>query len=97
MPNEKYNQGEIQTKSQHLANSIIMELACDISESLTEKECKKRKLRVLIETEDETRYTKKAQDIFNSYYDKQMDEIYALANSIKGVLTYKKLQSKLKK
>jgi hypothetical protein len=91
----KYIQGELNTPAQHNANSIIMEIACDLASELTEAECKNKKIKCLNRTEQEVNYTDKAQDIFNRIYDEKMDEVYEIANTVKGILTYDKLYDKL--
>lgn len=92
----KYIQGELDTPEQHNANSIIMEIACDLASELTESECKKKKIKCLNRTEQEVNYTDKAQDIFNRIYDEKMDEVYEIANTVKGILTYDKLINAIK-
>jgi hypothetical protein len=98
----KYSQDDINTDEQHSANSIIMEIACDMAQALTEEECKESDIEVyLIENEgeedEESSYTEEAQDIFNEHYDQKMDEVYAVANIIEGKLTYDKLLKAIKK
>lgn len=93
----RFIQGEQNTDEQHNVNSEIISLACELSNELTEKECRKKKIKCLIETKQEVRYTSKAQDIFNEHYDQKMDEIYAVANTIKGKVTYNKLYNSVKK
>lgn len=66
-------------------NSRIMEVADDIAEQLTEKECKLNNI-VCYHQEVENgttvlSYTEEAQDIFNEYYDSKVDELYKLVNS----------------
>jgi len=93
----KYIQGELDTPAQHNANSIIMEIACDLASELTEAECEKQKIKCLKRTEQEVNYTDKAQDIFNRIYDEKMDEVYEIANTVKGILTYDKLINAINK
>jgi hypothetical protein len=90
----KYSQDDLNTPEQHSANSIIMEVACELAEVLTEEECKKNGIKIFNDEEDEeeaTSYTDESQDIFNSHYDVKMDEVYAIANTIEGKLTYENL------
>ena len=97
----RYSQDDIVTDEQHSANSIIMEVACDLAEALTEAECKEKNIEVLViedeGTDDESNYTEDAQDIFNGYYDQKMDEVYAIANTVEGKLTYENLLEAVKK
>mgnify|MGYP003646190099 CR=1 FL=1 len=66
-------------------NSMILEQASDVSEKLTELECKLNDITcyvVVMEDKTEcTSYTEEAQDIFNIYYDEQVDELYKLLNN----------------
>lgn len=89
----RFTQGEVKTKGQHNVNSIIMEVASDLASTLTEKECEKRGIKCLTFSGDEeaSTYTDEAQDIFNDFYDDKMDEVYAIANTIKGKVTYEGL------
>ncbi len=65
-------------------NSTILEMASDFSETLTELECNINNITCYVsEMEGETEiltFTEEAQDIFNIYYDKLVDELYSLLN-----------------
>lgn len=92
----RYSQEDITTDEQHSANSIIMEVACELAGALTEVECKEKNIEVLViedegTDDEEWHYTEDAQDIFNVYYDTKMDEVYAIANTVEGKLTYENL------
>jgi hypothetical protein len=60
--------------------SILMEQASDTAEKLCELECKLNNIKCyVVEMEGDVEvssYTEEAQDIFNIYYDEQMDELY---------------------
>lgn len=71
---------KLKTAQDHNINSLIMEQASDIAEQLTELECQLHNIECYIETENESSYTEAAQDIFNIYYDKQVDDLYKLFN-----------------
>jgi hypothetical protein len=65
-------------------NSTILEQASDTAEKLTELECKLNDITCYIVTMEGksecTSYTGEAQDIFNIYYDEQVDDLYNLLN-----------------
>jgi len=65
-------------------NSTIISHACDTAEKLTQQECKILGIDCYVVTfEGKTEcfsYTEEAQDIFNIYYDEQVDELYKLLN-----------------
>lgn len=68
-------------------NSLLIEMACEIAEHLTEKDCKHLNIQEIraeegAEEGGATRYTEEAQDIFNEHYDEQMDLVYRYANHI---------------
>jgi hypothetical protein len=81
---KRFSQDELVTREQHIINSRIMEVASDVSEKLTELECKLNGIQCyVVEMEGETEvssYTEEAQEIFNIHYDQQMDELYNLLN-----------------
>ena len=83
--NTRFNEDELETAEQQNINSLIMEVASDFSEKLTELECKLNGIECyVVEIEGETEvssYTEEAQDIFNTYYDEQKTELYNLLNS----------------
>ena len=92
----RYSQDDIITDEQHSANSIIMEIACDLASELTNVVCDAAEVEVYViedeGTEDEeSHYTEEAQDVFNDFYDTKMDEVYAIANTVDGKLTYDNL------
>lgn len=62
--------------------TLIMEQASDTAEKLCELECKLQGIMCyLVKREGKAEistYTETAQDIFNIYYDEQMDELYRL-------------------
>ena len=81
---KRFEEGELITIEDYEINSRIMEQASDVSEMLTEMDCKLNGIECyVIEMEDETEvssYTEEAQDIFNIYYDEQMTKLYNLLN-----------------
>lgn len=81
---KKFSQDELETDEQHHINSRILEQASDTAEKLTELECKLNGITCyVVEMEGDTEvssYTDEAQDIFNTYYDQQVDELYSLLN-----------------
>ena len=98
----KYIQGEARTNEQHNANSSIMELACDLADVLLVKKMRvksidSKKVTIYDKENDCYGYTEEAQDIFNELYDQKMDELYKVANTIKGKVTCASLRKQLKK
>ena len=82
---EKYSLDKVCTKEatgkDDNINSLIMEFASDIAEKLTNLECQLNSIVELVKHEDDsTSYTEEAQDIFNEYYDEQVDSLYKLVN-----------------
>ncbi len=63
-------------------NTLIMEYASDISEQLTELECKLNNIECYIIEDNISSYTDEAQDIFNIYYDEHFDTLYNLIINI---------------
>lgn len=72
------------TKADHI-NSRVLEWASDVAEELTERDCiitNTKCYNVEMEGETEvTTYTEEAQDIFNEYYDAQVDSFYNFLNT----------------
>ena len=81
---KRFSQDNLVTDEQHHINSRILEQASDTAEKLTELECKLNDITCYVtEMENGTEvqsYTEEAQDIFNIYYDQQVDELYSLLN-----------------
>jgi hypothetical protein len=65
-------------------NSTILEQASDTAEKLTSLECKLNGITECIHSVDNgvecSTYTEEAQDIFNIFYDEQVEELYNLLN-----------------
>jgi hypothetical protein len=82
----KYSQFNLNTNEQHEINSRIMEQASDTAEKLTELECELNGVACyvieVIDGVEHSTYTEDGQDIFNQYYDEQMDELYSLFNCL---------------
>ena len=82
---KRFSIDDLETAEQHNVNSRILEQASDTAEKLTELECKLNDITCYVtEMEGETEvssYTEEAQDIFNIFYDEQVDELYAFLNS----------------
>lgn len=80
-PAKQFEQGELNTPEAHAINSLIMEKASDTAHELTKLECQIKGLKFEIVRKEETRYTEAAQDIFNKYYDREMESVYELLNA----------------
>jgi hypothetical protein len=98
----KYDQCNIRTDEQDAANSEIMEVACDLAEKGLVKEMgvksvDSKKITVYDKENDCYSYTDEAQEIFDELYDKTMDEVYVIANTIKGKVTTKSLRKAMAK
>ena len=88
---EKYHQDNVcigDFKADHI-NSRILEWADDMAETLTEKDCEIAKItcyKTEMEGDVEVQsYTEEAQDIFNEYYDEQVDSFYLFLNTINEI------------
>jgi len=86
----KFGTDNLDTPVQHNVNSRVLEQASDTAEKLTALECKFLDIvefnyttenDVIIET-----YTEEAQDIFNIYYDDQVDELYSFLNGVQKII-----------
>jgi hypothetical protein len=77
-----YSLDKLETDKDFHVNSIIMELASENADKLTQQECQLHNLQCLIEDEDEVSYTEAAQDIFNIFYDEQVDLLYKAFNEL---------------
>ncbi len=81
---KRFSTDNLETAEQHHINSRILEQASETAEKLTELECKLNNITCYVtEMEGETEvssYTEEAQDIFNIFYDEQVDELYSLLN-----------------
>lgn len=92
---EKYSLDTVCTgnhKSDHI-NSRIMELADDIATELAQKdwEADERPENFWIEEVDNTmRMNSEAQEIWNEYYDKYVDILYAFTNRVIEIDSTKK-------
>ena len=73
---------KLETPKDFEVNSLIMEMASDNAEKLTEKDCELNGITCYVEVDDEMSFTDKAQDIFNVYYDEQVDSLYNLVNEV---------------
>lgn len=82
--NKRFSQDDLETAEQSNINSRILEQASDTAEKLTELECRLNNITCyVVEIEngcEVSSYTEEAQDIFNIYYDQQVDELYNLLN-----------------
>jgi hypothetical protein len=78
---KQFSQEELITAEQHHINSLIMEQASDTAEKLTELECEKNGIECWTGDEQEMMFTEQAQEIFDVYYDKQLNELYSLLNA----------------
>jgi len=69
----------------HVVNSLIMEQASDTAEKLTELECKLNNIQCyyieIVGGVEIKSFTEEAQEIFDTYYDDQIDELYSLFNA----------------
>lgn len=87
---KRFSVDDLETAEQHNVNSRILEQASDTAEKLTELECKLNDITCYVtEMEGETEvssYTEEAQDIFNIFYDEQVDELYAFLNGALKVI-----------
>jgi hypothetical protein len=77
-----YSLDNLETDKDFNVNSIIMELASENADKLTQQECKLNNLQCLVEEEGEVSYTEAAQDIFNIFYDEQVDLLYKTFNEL---------------
>ena len=91
---KKFEQGVLNTTEQNDVNSLIMEKASDIAGELTEQACKIKGITCFTDPDEDndgmTSYTEEAQDMFNSFYDTKMDELYELVNSVQAVVEKQK-------
>ncbi len=82
---KQFEEGELNTIEDDEINSLIMSEADDISEKLTELECKLNGVKCYnSEMEGETEvltYTPEALEIFTHYYDEHVTKLYKLLNS----------------
>jgi hypothetical protein len=76
----QYVQGELDTPLKESVNSLIMEIASDIA---SEKVSLNFGLDQYLHEKNGTTYTDEAQEVFNQYYDEEMDRLYSLVNEIK--------------
>lgn len=87
---KKFEQGVLNTTEQNDVNSLIMEKASDIAGELTEQACKIKGVACFTEPDEDndgmTSYTEEAQDMFNSFYDTKMDELYELVNGVQAIV-----------
>lgn len=77
---KKFSLDTLETAKDHEINSIIMEQASETADKLTELECKLNKIKCYDECDNEISYTDEAQDIFNIFYDEEVDNLYKLLN-----------------
>lgn len=77
-----YSLDKLETEKDFHVNSIIMELASETADKLTQQECEIHNLKCLVEDEGEVSYTEAAQDIFNIFYDEQVDLLYKTFNEL---------------
>jgi hypothetical protein len=78
------NEALIVTLEHDKINSTILEQASDTAEKLTELDCVNNNITCyIVKWENEIQhitYTEEAQDMFNVYYDVQVEELYNLLN-----------------
>ena len=81
---KEFGINNLETDEQHNVNSIVLSLASDNAEKLTDLECELNDITCyVIEIEggvEVQSYTEEAQDIFNIHYDDQVDELYNFLN-----------------
>ena len=81
---KKFDIDKQETLEQHEIHSRILEQASDTADKFTQQECKILGIDCYVVTfESETEcmsFTEEAQDIFNIYYDEQVDGLYNLLN-----------------
>ena len=84
MDDDKLNiQSILENTEQHIIGSLILELASDIAEQLTEHECEMHNTVCWVEDEhNEMHFTDDAQDIFNIHYEKLCDDLNIFTNNI---------------
>ena len=71
------------TKLYSIISSLILELASDTAEQLTELECEIHNTVCWVEDEhNEMHFTDDAQDIFNIHYEKLCDDLNIFTNNI---------------
>jgi hypothetical protein len=76
-------QSILENKEQYVIGTLILELASDIAEQLTERDCEIHNIACWVEDEnDEMYFTDDARDIFNIYYDKLCDELDIFTSNI---------------
>ncbi len=80
---KKFEQGVLNTPEQHNVNSVIMERASDTATEETEKYCDLKSIKCWYEEDNgDFRFTEEAQDIFNKYYDDNMESLYGFVNDV---------------
>lgn len=77
----QYVQGELETHLKESVNSLIMEIASDIAD---DKVMLNFGADAYITDENgDSVYAEDAQEVFNQYYDEEMNRLYSLVNEIK--------------
>lgn len=77
-----YSLDKLETEKDFDVNSIIMELASDNADEITNLECGLNNIFCYIEEGDGIIYSEEAQEIFNIHYEKQVDVLYKTINEI---------------
>lgn len=78
---EKFSLDNLESELDFKINSLIMEQASDTAELLTEGECKLNDINCWTIEGNEQLFTKEAQDIFDVFYDEQVEQLYSLLNN----------------
>ena len=78
-----YKEGEAVTGLEHDVNSVLMEEASDRANRLVHNNMKDTDIYVLNGIFSDSSYTETAQELFNQYYDDELNSLYRIINMIK--------------
>jgi hypothetical protein len=78
-----YKEGEAVTGLEHDVNALLMEEASDKADRLVHNDMKDNEIYVVNGIFADSSYTETAQELFNQYYDDELNNLYRIVNMIK--------------
>jgi hypothetical protein len=76
-----YKQHKLEAFEQQRMNELIKEQVCEVADQLVRKDCENLHIQCY-KGKRHTNYTEQAQDMFNSYYDDLMEDMYKFVNEV---------------
>ena len=81
-----FDENKIDTILKHKVHSLIMEEASEIAEAQTSIRCDYLQIEEHKKNEDGFVFTEEAQDIFNEFYDTELEQLYKLINNVLKII-----------